>query len=276
MGDMIYTDYDIEGNKLISHTHTGLTGFVEGRDTDLGDRAALDRYRFHYHAGGVKKIYLPTYIGNWIDHDIDDHTLTKYPSYDDVVDRGLIGSPPNYATVHDATEGNGYFTNGIFLLAYQGYWSSGAPPSYKLIITRGCISFDTSSIDAGATLTSATLKVIGAFLYEGTGGSLVIQSGYPDYPHMPPVQADYNKTNYSGDYGSISGGDWQIDAWNEIVITDLSIINKGGITKFVLRTSEDIAGTDPGLPVPPALDNRHGFAMYSGNSTMFPPILTVR
>jgi len=80
MPGMIYTDHAIEIGKGTPHTHEGLTGaMITGTDVDHGDRVVADKYLWHYHAGGYRKVYLPTYIGNWLDHTKEDH---RYPVID--------------------------------------------------------------------------------------------------------------------------------------------------------------------------------------------------
>ncbi|MCJ7744112.1 MAG: hypothetical protein MUO99_06080 [Dehalococcoidales bacterium] len=131
-------------------------------------------------------------------------------------------------------------------------------------VSRGFLIFDTSSIVG--IITSAILKLYPYGINENTTASirLVVQSGQPVYPHIPVVLADFDKTLYSGDYGSIAYSEWVLEIYNDITL-DTSVITQGGITKLCLRTSDDISGTPP---IPPALwwYKNDGFNLYSANA----------
>jgi len=73
---------------------------------------------------------------------------------------------------------------------------------------------------------------------------MTIQSGMPTYPHDPLETTDYNKTKYSGNYGSLSTSE-VIIGYNNITLTDSSLVNTEGTTKLCLRSSRDIEGTSP-------------------------------
>lgn len=115
-------------------------------------------------------------------------------------------------------------------------------------IDRGYLYFDTSSIPSGATISQAQLAL---YLHEKYNDdspfSVVLQTGGATYPHNPFVAADYNKTYYSGDGGSLSYDSSTIGNYNYIVFnsTGLGYITKAGASKFCLRTSDDINGTTP-------------------------------
>jgi hypothetical protein len=79
---------------------------------------------------------------------------------------------------------------------------------------------------------------------------IVVQSGSPVYPHVVADPDDYDKANYAGNYGSINTADLlAVGNWNYIPLNaaGLALINKTGTTKFMLRSSRDIAGTAPGV-----------------------------
>jgi hypothetical protein len=83
-----------------------------------------------------------------------------------------------------------------------------------------------------------------------TDFDIVIQNGMPVYPHSPADADDYDKTNYAGNYGSVSTvgmcapGGWVII---ELNAAGIALLNKTGYNKFMLRSSRDIAGTAPGV-----------------------------
>jgi len=119
----------------------------------------------------------------------------------------------------------------------------------KFEIYRGFVFFDTS--DVAGRILDATLR-----LYTpGWAGSeeteeftIVIQSGMPTYPTDPLAAADYNRTKYSGDLGSysITVAGWDAEAeYIDIPLNadGIAAINKGGVTKFCLRSDKDIDGT---------------------------------
>lgn len=115
-------------------------------------------------------------------------------------------------------------------------------------IGRAVVYFDTSSIPSLASITSANLS-----LYmlppddSDTDYNVTIQSGMPTYPHLPFVDSDVNRLYYSGDGGSINTSGLSVNSYFNISLnaTGISWINKGGYTKFMLRSSKDIAGTAP-------------------------------
>ena len=116
-------------------------------------------------------------------------------------------------------------------------------------IYRYFIFFDTSSIPVGAIITNAILYLRRAPDDEGMSGfdtpfNIVIQDGQPTYPHSPLELADYNRSYYKNNGGSINAEDISPDIYTGINLNSNGIawINKGGITKFCLRNSREIAG----------------------------------
>jgi len=118
-------------------------------------------------------------------------------------------------------------------------------------IYRAFLFFDTSTIPSSATIINATLSLnINYATPPQTNFTVVIQKNkdtYPEYPHTPLVPEDYNKEYYYGDGGNrstttISGNGWWNITYNP---TGLSWINKGGITKVVLRSNQEINGQPP-------------------------------
>ncbi len=107
------------------------------------------------------------------------------------------------------------------------------------------------NIPAGATITAAELWFYPTWLRTTAGAfSVVIQNGQPTYPSNPIVGGDYNKAHYTLDGGSIVSSSISLFTWNKITlnVTGLTWIQIGtpGVTKLMLRSSLDIAGTTPG------------------------------
>ena len=108
-------------------------------------------------------------------------------------------------------------------------------------ITRTVLYFDTSEILETTNILSVRLYFKTWRVPFGINFDVVIQNGQPDYPSAGIEAGDYNKVHYSGNYGSINTSALSAENYSYIEITDVSIITKGGTTKFILRSSRDIA-----------------------------------
>ncbi len=147
-------------------------------------------------------------------------------------------SGSNYATTWAWSGGSAQFTNSYDYLGQRNdsawYW-----------IYRYATYFDTSSLPDGTTINSAILSFRLKYDNSTTDFDIVMQSGsYGTYPHVPLVGADYYKSYYSGNYGSMNTASVAI-GYNNITLSDTSTISKTSWTKFMLRSSLDIAGTAP-------------------------------
>lgn len=115
-------------------------------------------------------------------------------------------------------------------------------------IYRGPLLFDTLDVPPDANLVSGFIRCY-CYLNRTTfvGYIATLQNGQPDYPHIPVVKADYDKDHYSGSGGSISSDDITSGSLFDLPLSSqgLTWINKGGITKFMLRTEHDITGQYP-------------------------------
>jgi len=140
-----------------------------------------------------------------------------------------------YGTVEDAN-------TSIWLGQYKN------PSLYY--IHRAYLFFNTSIIPTYANITSATLSLYINIARLDTNFTVVIQKNkdtYPECPHTPLISEDYGLQQYYGDGGNrstttISGSGW----WNiTLNPTGLSWINKGGLTKFILRSNLDIYAEPP-------------------------------
>jgi len=114
-------------------------------------------------------------------------------------------------------------------------------------IHRPFFYFDTSGIPSDATITSAILGLYGEADWSSTDFYITIQNGMPTYPHDPFVDGDYNRLHYSGNGGWTYTNAFTLAGYNTIDLNaeGKSWINKGGWTKFCVRSDREIAGTVP-------------------------------
>ena len=113
-------------------------------------------------------------------------------------------------------------------------------------VFRAWLIFDTSSIPDNAIVTEVKLSFRVNMDQSTTDFNLTVQSGMPDYPHIPIVGGDYAKEHYSGNYGYLTTVGLTLGVKNITLTSDAhSLINKEGYTKWCLRSSRDIAGNEP-------------------------------
>jgi len=150
-----------------------------------------------------------------------------------------------YGSTYDAawTKTTGVKLSGSYLDIGQDY-------SYgDYFIYRSPIIFDTSDIPDDATITGASLKVRAQSKHDPNSYMvLVITEGMPTYPHATVYSSDYNKANYNTtSLGSRSVSSLSLTGYSYISLnsTGRTKINKTGDTKFMLRSSQDIAGNTP-------------------------------
>lgn len=121
------------------------------------------------------------------------------------------------------------------------------PPGVKYSIHRLYLILNTSGIPAGAIITAAKIQLYCTTDASTTDFDLTVQNGQPTYPHDPIVVGDFDKTNYAGNGGTLTTVGLAVGAYNDIPLnaTGISWINKGGSTKFCVRSSLDISVTAP-------------------------------
>lgn len=114
-------------------------------------------------------------------------------------------------------------------------------------VLRSGVYFDTSSLPDACNITSSTLGLYGKTDASATDFLMTIQNGQPTYPHDPMVSGDHNKANYSGDGGTFNTSGFNTTGYNSFSLnaTGISWISKTGTTKFFIRSSRDISGTQP-------------------------------
>jgi hypothetical protein len=130
--------------------------------------------------------------------------------------------------------------------------------------------FDTSAVPPGATVLSAKLIVYDIQTFGATGvrDSLILVKDAATYPHSPLDGDDYHITNWAGEIGTKARGTLVDSAYNDITITDLTAITKGGITRFAGFYSADWDNEEPGV------DGNYG-ALMDGSSGGSPPKLEI-
>lgn len=118
----------------------------------------------------------------------------------------------------------------------------------QFYIHRSFLFFDTSALPPDANITSAVLSLNIKTDYSATDFNVTIQNGQPTYPRDPLETGDYYYGYYSGNGGNRSTSDGLSvgSYWNITLTSDgRSWIQKGGTTKLALRSSEDIASSEP-------------------------------
>jgi len=149
---------------------------------------------------------------------------------------------PPYSATRTATEGYVHQTTlGI------GQALVGGAPFYDYMLYRSAVYFNTAGIPDNAVVTSSTLDLRGYDDDSATDFYIVVRSGGPTYPHLPPVVGDYYYLNYAGNGGQFWTGGFSTTSYNSINLnaTGMSWINLTGWTKFMLHSSKDISGTTP-------------------------------
>ena len=112
-------------------------------------------------------------------------------------------------------------------------------------INRMGVCFNTSSLE-GQTVSSAQINMTINGDYANTNFCVRVQNGTS--MSCPPVSCDYDKSKYgTGYFGSISTTGFYTGYVAVMTLDDEGItnINKTGFTRYMLRSSRDIAGSAP-------------------------------
>jgi hypothetical protein len=166
-----------------------------------------------------------------------DPTLTVYSTSSDGY---LYNSNANYNTAQSASTGT-IDNTGTFISI--GQKKTAGPPTLYYVY-RGFVFFNTTSLPLNAYIDSATLSVYKKDDYSTTDFDITIQNGQQTYPHDPMQTGDYYKNFYGGNGGTLSTSKFS-SGYNDIPMTSLNWITKGGTTKLCLRSSRDISGNVP-------------------------------
>lgn len=161
------------------------------------------------------------------------------------VDDGVVwwSSNVSYSTAQGASTG-AFFDDSNYLEVGQARYSTAGGTLFYVF--RGALFFDTSSLPDDATISSAVLSLYGDDDYITVDFLITVVDGA--LLNEPLVDADYGdlgSQNVSG--GSFSTSGFSTSGYNEIALneTGMGWISKTGITKFGLRSSRDIAPTEP-------------------------------
>jgi hypothetical protein len=123
--------------------------------------------------------------------------------------------------------GGEFFTSDNFGSSILGMDASYAGYYY---ISNPLLRFDTSSIPAAATITSANLKIY--VEYEASPDNLTWAADFYDYGGSPAVQADWEATSSGNAIASLTVADVTLNTVNTVALTGLAGIQKdtGAIT----------------------------------------------
>ena len=119
----------------------------------------------------------------------------------------------------------------------------------NIFIGRVPVFFDTSVLN-GLTIVGATASFNVSYLYGTQDFDIVIQNGQPYWPKYyfeSSAASNYNASNYSGTGGSVNTSSLSVSGYFDIPLnsTGISWINTTGTTKFIRRSSRDIARVIP-------------------------------
>jgi hypothetical protein len=111
-------------------------------------------------------------------------------------------------------------------------------------IYRSYLLFNTNG---GPTVVNARLLLFSNNDLSDVDFDVVVLNGMPNHPQDPVVLADYDRSLYAGNGGSISTVGWNAAGYNILNLNAAgkSWINLSGWTKFCLRSSLDISQSPP-------------------------------
>jgi len=155
---------------------------------------------------------------------------------------GEIGiNNASFSTAHNAATGGYVSTGGANVAAYL------RPLDSLYYIQRGFVEFDTSSLGAGATITGATLRVMGNG--KDTTSSGRAYAPYPSTASNPLTTADYSQVGTTPYATGIADTVWQTSAFNDWILNSAGIaaVTPTGTTRIAIRESNfDVANSAPG------------------------------
>lgn len=132
----------------------------------------------------------------------------------------------------------GYYT-GNYPLEIGQYYSE----SYDYHVMRNFLKFDTTSIPSDVTIFGATLSIYGMHDFSDIDFVIHLQKWTGETPIGTEDFTLYDGVNY--DDGNFNTANFHVDAWNDIIITNFTLIQQGGYTKICIRSSRDISETPP-------------------------------
>lgn len=192
----------------------------------------------------LSDLTLKIYLDNDLNNNSGSGELISKTIYSDEEDAFWMNVDSDYDSCRESDGSSSFLVNNepIGIVGQDGSEES------EFYIARLALIFDTSEIPTDATITKSVLNLFcTGEMYPNNHFDIVVQNGMPDYPHIPVEVNDYNMVHYSGNGGSINTEDCIIEDYNNIELNadGRSWINKGGMTKFMLRSSKDINGEAP-------------------------------
>jgi parallel beta-helix repeat protein len=174
--------------------------------------------------------------------DVYGDIATNFSGYSQ--DGYIYATSSSYDTVFNASTGTVDSTGNINIGQKK---TVGFPATFD--IYRGFLFFNTSLINSSDTIDSCKLFFYLDNEYVTLRDMDIVLQCDEDlvYPSDPLADGDYDRDHYSGDGGSVNTGDIEARVWNNISFNSsgLGWINKGGMSKFCLRSGWDIVGDDP-------------------------------
>jgi hypothetical protein len=238
-------------NKIIKIGDTGKESYFKNAmlwdSGQIRNHVDIELYR----SGG--KTYLRKTIPAKVLQDAAYPLFTDHPTsyYSGAGDGEISGMKTSWNSIHDSTEETAWPTSS------PGYCNTGKPLSNYYNVARFFLSIDTSGIDDGATITSASLKLYFNTAQTGEADGydyITVVQGFQASTHTL-VGTDFNDCGDSADDPTegIDSGD-RVDC-DDIVTDDymtfalnstgIGWINKTGVTKLGAREGHDTADEKP-------------------------------
>lgn len=147
----------------------------------------------------------------------------------------------SWATAHNATTGTAAYNDNNFKI---GQTDSTATPVWT--VNRGLVQIDTTGLSATTSIVSAAL-----LLHDNSATTVTLDTLHIVPPstvtHSVSTPDYYTLLSSISSNGYIFDSDYLIQGWNEIPLTSdgLSLIIKGGTSRFALRTDSDVVSLAP-------------------------------
>jgi len=228
------TDVTIELNRQYEHDFTGDVTWLYAHDAD-GRSLKVEQP-----AEGVYVIKASEFRGKTYPVTIDPTVDFVTASANDAL---LYAFSPVYSTARQKLDD--YISHQAFVDLGQAYDDFGYGLEYAVL--RLALVWDTSSLPDDAVVTSGQVDIYTGSV-SGTHFYITIQgSGDYDRPSVPVVKGDYFYAWYDGDGGSKHTTEATLGGYTTIPLNSVgrSWVDPTGYTRFILRSSKDIAATAP-------------------------------
>lgn len=245
--DLVYVDYtEVERTQTGAVVAGTFNGKLKVKGTYLHYMDNNDAQRrllglLTGQTGTAGKLWIKGQCLYYIDNDNDERKLCPGYSFTAYRAGTLTKSNANYTTTHDAASADSYSTTNY--LVGQRHFAG------KYSIYRMPLVWDTSLLPDDLTITSATIRLRCSDKVLDIGDFDVVVVCGADIEDIPVV-ADYGDLlNDVTGRSTVNTSAMTIAQWVEFELdaTGINEINKTGLTKFALRSSEDISTTAPGI-----------------------------